>query len=122
MPVENRQQAIQHDLVDLSDRLNRIKQLLQSQTSQNDLSDYELYRKIQEICSSLTAENEFRKCLHDMSNVLTVIVGRAELLSKTNTLEPREKRDLEEIVSQGNVCCSLLEKARNIIRNAVKER
>lgn len=67
-------------------------------------------------CVSGDVEQQVRKQLHDMSNVLTVLVGRAEILSKSLDLSLKDKKEIEEIVEQGFVCFEILEKARNIFK------
>ena len=63
-------------------------------------------------------EREIRKQLHDLSNALTVLVGRAELLTKTGQLNQNDKKELQDIVDQGFVCFAILEKARNVLMRA----
>lgn len=63
-------------------------------------------------------EKEVRKQLHDMSNTLTILVGRAELLTKSDQLSESDRKELEEIVSQGYICFQILEKARNVFKRA----
>lgn len=66
-------------------------------------------------------ELEIRKHLHDISNALTVVVGRAELLSKSKNLTDEDRKDMREIVEQGFVCFNLIEKARNVFNSERRE-
>ncbi len=67
-------------------------------------------------CVSDNTEQEIRKHLHDISNVLTILVGRAEILSKSKDLTEKDRKELKSIVGQGLACFEILEKTKEIYR------
>lgn len=61
-----------------------------------------------------TLEKTIRATLHDMSNALTVLVGRAELMAQNSALSQTDRKDIEEILKHGQICFALMDKARQL--------
>lgn len=69
-------------------------------------------------CGHIVVEREIRQQLHDLSNTLTVLVGRVELLSRNGEFSEKDKKEIRNIVNQGFACFAILEKARCLFKNA----
>lgn len=69
-------------------------------------------------CAGAVVEKEIRKQLHDISNVLTVLVGRAEMLSKSRDLSEKDRKEIQDIVEQGLVCFEILGKTKKALNRA----